>query len=237
MKVGVIAALPAEFRCLSRSSPEPHIPLTLSPDLTGVVCGIGAENAARAAVTLLRLKVNALISWGTAGALAPQLHAGDLLLPETILAEGNLKYMADLSWLNRIRQSLRDSGITWHDGPMLECRKILTTREQKADLYAHSGAIAVDMESAVIMQQATAAKLPGIVIRSVVDEAATAIPQAILRRLDDMGRPDLAGLLVDMVRAPRLLGALWQLGIAMHKATATLRVVARHGGPSLVFNK
>lgn len=237
MKVGVIAALPAEFRCLSRYSPEPHVPQALNPELTGVLCGIGAENAARAAQTLLRLKVGALISWGTAGALAPQLHAGDLLLPDTILAEGNLNYMADHPWLSRIRQSLRGSGITWHNGPLLECRQILATREQKAECYARSGAMAVDMESAVIMQQAAAAKLPGLVIRSVVDEAASAIPQAILRRLDGMGRPDLPGLLVDLVRAPRLLGTLWQLGIAMHKAAATLRRVARHTGPSLRFNE
>lgn len=235
MSVGLIAALPAEVRCLVSSRPALNLPIIVNPHLTVMVCGIGAEHARSAAQRLLQLRIQALISWGTAGALSPQLHPGDLLLPEKILNRNGKTMTADTAWLRRIRQSLPQSILTLHSGVLTETREILGSVAQKRELHARTGAIAADMESAAIMETAASAGIPGIVIRSVVDDAGTTLPEGVLQHIDNLGRMDLAGLIIEICRSPRLLGTLWRLGCAMRRATATLRSVARHHDAILMY--
>ena len=227
MSVGLIAALPAEIRCLVRTPPEVNVPFAINPELTGIVCGIGSDAAAAAAKTLLGLNIEALVSWGTAGALSPGIQSGNLLLPEKILTVDGRSFITDKAWLERIRYTLQQTAITIHTGLVTDTKEILSGIAQKQELRVRTGAIAVDMESAAIMETASIAKIPGIAIRSVVDEADMAMPETFLRHINSMGRLDLAGLLLEMCRSPRLLGALWRLTLAMHRATSTLRIVAR----------
>ena len=201
------------------------------------MCGIGAGRADAAAKILLKLGVEAMISWGTAAALSRELQAGDLLLPESVLASAGRRYTADRPWLGRIRHTLQHTSITIHSGPVTDTREILTGVAQKQELHVRTRAIAADMETAIIMENADAGKLPCIAIRSVVDEADMAIPESLLRHINSMGRPEPAGLLLEMCRSPRLLGTLWRLGLAMHRATSTLKAVARRTDSVLMYGK
>lgn len=237
MSVGLIAALPAEIHCLTHASPALNIPFAINPQLTGIVCGIGAHHAEAAVKALLQLKIKALISWGTAGALSPELRSGDLLLPEKILTGDGTCIVTDKPWLERIRNTLQQTAITIHSGPLTDTKEILSAVTQKQELHARTGAIAADMETAVIMKNAALEKIPCIAIRSVVDEADMAMPESLLRHIDSMGRPEPAGLLLEMCRSPRLLGTLWRLGLAMHRATSTLKAVARRTDSVLMYGK
>jgi hypothetical protein len=69
---------------------------------------------------------------------------------------------------------------------MLTARRVLSSAAAKQEAYARSGAIAVDMESAVIATEVAAAGLPFICIRAVIDEAHHEIPGADLA--DESGR-------------------------------------------------
>ena len=237
LSVGLIAALPAEVRCFLHGSPELNFPFALTPHLTGFVCGIGRDAAGSAARTLLGHNIDALVSWGTAGALSPHLRSGDLLLPEQILACDGGSFLTDRPWLERIRYSLQQSALTIHSGLVTETKEILSGVAQKQELHVRTGAIAVDMESAAIMENAAVAKIPCIAIRSVVDEADMAMPETLLRHLDSMGRPDFAGLLLEMCRSPRLPGTLWRLALAMHRATSTLKTIARRPDAIFMYGK
>lgn len=235
MSVGLIAALPAEVRCLVHALPELNIPFAINPHLTGIVCGIGRDNANVAAKTLLSLNIEALISWGTAGALSPELRSGDLLLPENILAVDGRRFVIDKVWLERIRFSLQPVSLRIHNGPMTDTREILSGAAQKRELHSRTGALAADMETATIMENATAGNVPCIAIRSVVDEANMTIPDALVRHIDRYGRPQLAGLILEIFRSPRLIGELYRLGSAMHKAMTTLQILADRSNPTLMY--
>ena len=236
MSVGLIAALPAEVRCLTHACPGLNIPFAITPHLVGIVCGIGSDNAAAAAKTLLNLDIEAIVSWGTAGALARELRSGDLLLPESILATDGRCYKADGAWLTRLRQTLQQTSITIHNGPVAETREILNAPAQKRELHVRTGAIGVDMETAVIMKEAATGNLPCIAIRSVVDEADTAIPDAFIRHIDRYGKLQLTGMLTEIFRSPGLLGELFRLGTAMHMATTTLKTLVTRTNATLMYS-
>jgi hopanoid-associated phosphorylase len=237
LSVGLIAALPAEVRCFTHTVSLLNVPFAINPHLTGIVCGIGRDHAGAAAKTLLDLDIDALVSWGTAGALSPDLRSGDLMLPEKILSVDGRWFVTDKIWLDRIRFSLQPVSLRIHNGPMTDTREILSGAAQKRELHLRTGALAADMETAAIMENASARNVPCIAIRSVVDEAHMAIPEALVRHIDRYGRPQPAGLILEIFRSPRLLGALWRLGIAMHRATSTLKTVARRAHPALLYNQ
>ena len=235
MSVGLIAALPAEVRCFIHASPKLNIPFALTPHLTGIVCGIGRDAADAAAKTLLGLNIEALVSWGTAGALSPELRAGDLLLPDNFLAGDGRYLVTDKTWLERIRRALQPASLTIHNGHMTEARDILTGAASKRELHLRTEALAADMETAAIMENASAGKVPCIVIRTVVDEAHMSIPGALVRHMDRYGRPGPAGVILEIFRSPPIIGDLYRLGTAMRKAMTTLQMLTVRTNSTLMY--
>ena len=196
---------------------------------------MGRDAAAAAARTLLGLKIEALVSWGTAGALSPDVRSGDLLLPDNVLAGDGRYLVTDQAWLERIRQALQPASLTIHNGPMTEARKILTWAATKQELHLRTGALAADMETAAILDIAISGKVPCIAIRAVVDEAHMTIPEALVKHLDRYGRPGPTGLIVEIFRSPRLISELYRLGTAMRKAMTTLQTLAGRTNSTLMY--
>ncbi|HZD53555.1 MAG TPA: purine phosphorylase, partial [Woeseiaceae bacterium] len=62
------------------------------------VSGVGPQRARGAARRLLADGAEALLSWGTATALAPWLEAGDVILPRGILRAGNAPLRVCEAW-------------------------------------------------------------------------------------------------------------------------------------------
>lgn len=199
-----------------------------------IVSGTGANNVDQAVHNLIRYDINAIISWGTCVALVPELKSGDLLLPEVLLADGGERYFTDKSWVERIGNSLRQERLHLHHGSMTSAQNVLINKKQKTDLHATTGALAADMESAAIVKTARSFGLPCIVIRAVLDEADTAIPETIMKHTDEFGKADVPGLLREIIQAPGLLVPLCELALSLHKAVRTLKIVARRTNGTLL---
>ena len=183
------------------------------------LCGMGPEKAAEAARALLADGATALVSYGLAGALAPELAPGTLLLPERVAFRGEDR-VVDLSWRQRIEQRLspRPSG-----GLLLTLPQPLTTAADKARVHRETGADAVDMESGAVLEVAAAAGVPGLVLRAVVDGAATSLPQAAVAGVDAYGQPRAAPLLRALLRRPREIADLLRLGGDLRLALNSLK--------------
>jgi nucleoside phosphorylase len=170
-------------------------------DIFLVATGIGtapARDAARRALqTLLRPRL--VISTGVAGGLSPDLRAGDLVIADRLLLEsGDDSRSASLragsfsfgifnevartapDTVESVRIALRRAGLAAAVGPMLTARRVLSSAAAKHEAYARSGAIAVDMESAVIAAEVAVAGFPFVCLRAVIDEAHHEIPGADL---------------------------------------------------------
>ena len=72
-RLGVIAALPFEAACFSSTPVYPGAYQAVTADVYVFCAGMGAHNASQAAQALIAAEVDALVSWGVAGALDPGL--------------------------------------------------------------------------------------------------------------------------------------------------------------------
>jgi adenosylhomocysteine nucleosidase len=213
---GVVAALAFEARCLEQPGDGALIRLS----------GIGAENAARTANALVAAGVGALLSWGIAGALDPDLASGTAVLPTEVLRQGR-RFATSALWRERLRAALRGH-VPVVGGTLLSSDVAVAAVAVKASLFRDTGAVAVDMESAAVAAVADEHGLPFIALRVILDTARDSLPDSVLRDFAPAARPPLWPLLC----APADWGRLLRLAAQYRLARRGLRVCCRLGNPT-----
>ena len=145
-----------------------------------------------------------VVSAGTCGALAPHLRAGDLVIPEAVLAPDGA------------RRSLPAAPGLSQAGALVSVDRVVETRDAKARLWRDTAAVAVDMESAIIVEWAAALGRVAIAIRGVSDSAADGVPASLARAVDGAGRTRAARAVLALLRRPRMLPR----ALALRRGTA-----------------
>jgi adenosylhomocysteine nucleosidase len=110
------------------------------------------------------------------------------------------------------------------DAPVVEV-------EQKSALFKESGAVAVDMESAVVARAALRHGTPFAVLRVVADPAHRPLPASALVATGADGEVDIPATLGALIRNPRDLSVLFRLAFDARAAFAALSRVRALLGP------
>lgn len=199
MQLAAITGLEAEARIARRAG--------LKAKASG---GIATRTLA-VAKACLEDGADALLSFGIAGALAPHLAPGTLLLPHAVIAEDGARYRVDEAWRARVASVLAAAGARAEEGDILGASEPAASPLRKAALFAETGAVAVDLESHLVARVAAAAKRPFLVLRAVADPASRALPPAAVNGLDEQGVPALGPVLASVLRQPKQIPALLRL--------------------------
>ncbi len=224
--VGLIVALPGEKQTLTNARIQTGHFSRLNENTLLCVSGIGPEKAAAGAVSLIREGCNALLSWGCAAAIGPELKAGDVVVPEHVVgAAGNI-FAVDPSWRGKLLDRLADHP-TVHTGSIAESSTIVATAAGKQALQNRTGAVALDMESAGIARIASRHHLPFVIIRAIADPASMDLPKPVAIAVNRNGDVRLPVLLALIVRYPNSIPDLIRLGICFRAAQRGLQITAR----------
>ncbi|HVO46980.1 MAG TPA: hypothetical protein VMT29_11645 [Steroidobacteraceae bacterium] len=226
-RVGILCALQTEAQHLG--------PVTLGGPCARLadgtlihVSGMGPDAASQGARALVESGAAALASWGLAGALAPTLAAGDILIPEFITAGEGTTRATTADWRVRLSHALSEQHRVM-GGMLLSRPAVVRTAVEKTALFRTTGAIAVDMESLAVAAVADDQRLPFIAVRVIVDRADDALPVAVTSATDAQGRVRiwrmLTGLMAEPAQIPSLLRLSWRYRAA--------RQVMAAAGPSL----
>jgi len=222
---GIVVALPEELRTLTQSRLKQGECISVAENILVTVSGAGSEKAAIAAQRLIDKGAEQLISWGCAGALAPHLKAGDLLIPSSILTQDNQRLSSQSVWSQQLISEL-EQGIQCYNNELLESASIISLADEKAEQYQKTGALAVDMESAAVARVALKANIPFVALRSIADVADQDLPKAINYAMTAKGVISLPKILFYLCTHPAELIGLIKLGINFNRASKTLKKVA-----------
>jgi hopanoid-associated phosphorylase len=196
----------------------------------GVVAVAGGGDVRSLADKLAALHgdIRGVISFGLAGGLSPLLKAGDVVVGESVQivhahlgarsGKGPDTIHCDEHW----RVSLAASLAGAHQGPVAASETILADAGDKAALFARTGALAVDMESAAAARFAQARKLPLAVLRVISDDARHVLPQAALVAMTPDGGIALGRVLGSLLRHPLQVPGLIRTARTSGKAFRTL---------------
>ncbi len=133
--------------------------------------GMGRERARRALVEIAdKWDLKEVISIGYAGALDPSLEVGDLVVADKVVgmdsagpAEEMKTYSLDKEIFNTteaVRQRI-----------LLTVDRIAATPQEKKELREKYSAVAVDMETSALAEEAQTRNLPFISVRAITDTA------------------------------------------------------------------
>lgn len=236
--VGVVTGLAREAACLDAVA-RGHERGKNSGDALRVLClGMGPRAAAEAAAELLAAGCSALASFGTAGGLAPELTAGDVVIASIVVTPGGGSWAVAESWqtclVTALQQALQP-GISVVTGPLAGVDAPVVSAAEKEALNNRTGALAVDMESHAVAEVAATRAVPFVAIRAVLDPAGQAVPAWLGQVVDARGEPRIGPLLRGLLAHPGDTGALLRLGRDQAKAMASLRRVAGHAGTQLLL--
>ena len=147
----------------SGSSALPVISGTLAGrEVVIVHSGMGMSSASAQVGSFLDANAPSLwIAAGFGGALSPDLRIGDIVA---------VRNFSDPGPFGEI------SSLPARAGTLITTKGVVETAEQKKDLGRHTGAIAVDMETAAIHRLCSARGIPMLAIRAISDTASQDLP-------------------------------------------------------------
>lgn len=219
-KLGIIVALTGEKKTLTtavknlRPSDQANISIQLA--------GMGPENAKSAAHQLVASGCDALLSWGCAGALEPDLAPGDCIIPKRIVFNHySVEIDVDKLWHQRVCDRL--SPMTRIiSKPLMESRDLISESTEKIQLGKRTKTCGLDMESGAIAKVATELSMPFLIVRCIADPASMSLPNSVVIATDANGRLNVAKLLFHALLHPSNITGLIQLGINFRSAQISL---------------
>lgn len=192
--------------------------------------GADGGRAEALATEMVHLGCSALLSFGLAGGLAPALRAGDVVLAEGVVADGQT-LPADRLWGHRLANALAGKmPVTM--GMLAGVQTAVSTSEEKQRIHAETGALALDMESHSVAAVARDAQLPFLAIRVIADVVNQSIPPWLIGVIDDAGKVRPSVFLSGLMRRPADVIEIFRLAGVNRRAMASLRRVALILGPS-----
>jgi hopanoid-associated phosphorylase len=185
-----------------------------------MVAVVGAGDAALLARRLeeaIAAGAKGIVSFGIAGALAPLLRPGDVVIASHVV-HGDERYTTDAKWNSILRQRLprATSAIIVGHG------EIVSHVDGKRRLFALSGAHAVDNESHIAARIARRHKLPFVALRAISDAAIRGLPPAALVPLTPNGRIRFGGIMRSLASEPFQFPDLLTTGREANRAFAAL---------------
>lgn len=208
-QIGIVVGLASEAKLARRLSPN-------------VLCSGGRPDvAARQALELINGGATTLMSFGIAGGLSPALRPGSRIVATEIITDFD-RYPALANCAKIVKA---------HTGAIYGSWSIAGTAEEKAEIFARTGALAVDMESGAVARVAMEHDIPFIALRTIADPASHGLPPAALLPLTEAGQPRLLTVLLSVLKNPGQIPGLIRTARETGKALKSLLRATRRLSP------
>ncbi len=174
------------------------------------ISGVGREAARNAAQLIIDgHQPHTLVSTGFAGALAPHLEHGTVLVPERIL-DANQQCIYPLGHSD---QTLGPVGkIVDSKTTLITVDSVITSKEKKARLRQETHADLVDMESAAVALVAQNADVQFLAVRAISDTSEETLPPEVSRLSQPQSPMHRVGAAIAAItRRPAAATDLWRL--------------------------
>ena len=197
-------------------------------EIVAIATGVGLARARAAAQKAFDAypKAELAIGTGVAGALAEHLKPGDLILAECVIVHRSATTPPeDLDAIqeervSEIAQTLIAAGRSHFSGAILTSHDALADGVEKRRAGEVTGALAVDMETAAIAEEANSRGIPFVCLRAIIDEVDD---QVIEPKVDAEGNIRPLATAANALRNP---GKLLELPQMMRNLGLATRAIA-----------
>lgn len=229
MSLGIIAAMDREGSTLTGWPVRAGELVQFREGAFLFVSGVGPDRACLASRILIENGAAALLSWGFACGLRPDITPGEIVIPKWVISADDAIHVVDPLWRERLCSRI---GVHLRicPGSLAESRNIMPDSSSKELLGRETGAVAADMESASICKAAWKAGIPFLAVRAVTDTMMMRVPRCAGGCVDGRGRIRPLRLVSGLMRRPAELPDVIRLCRNFQAAIKSLKSAASHGG-------
>ncbi len=221
-KIGVVTGLASESQVASTLLAEAALEAEI------VCAGASAERAAALAEELVAGGCEALLSFGIAGALAPDLDCGDLIVADEVLVDAigvSEVYDCDPNWQEALYLALDEAQLPYRRGVLIGSHRLWREAKEKDAIFEITECLAIDMESGAVGTVAAEAGLPFLAVRAIADRARDTLPSLVESAVHRDGRPAVGRAIAHLARHPSEIPATLRLARQSELALARLRML------------
>jgi len=197
-------------------------------EILAIATGMGLAHAHRVALRAIESypDVRLAIGTGVAGALTDELVPGDLVLADRVMVQRDAAtepehlITIDGELLGELRRRLTAAGLRFAAGGMLSSQRVLSRGPEKRLARKKTGAIAVDMETASIAEQASAHGIGFTCLRAIIDRVDEEVVGATLT--DRSGEVSVLAATAYLLRNPGDLLKVPRMMANLSRATRSL---------------
>jgi len=195
--------------------------------------GVGPKKAGRTLKNVLSggQHFQGIISIGFAGALNSGYKVGDIVIPEEIQTVSPLpekRFAPDRDLFQKACDAARQQNWRFHTDRMITSVSVISDCREKDLLGKKHDAGSVEMESAVIAENAVKASIPFVVVRVILDEVNFSLPDA-LQVLGWVQKKEFVRVILYCLKEPVQAARLIILGKNSYKAARQMTRFLMHG--------
>jgi len=195
-----------DFRVISRGGETLYRTQIGTAEADFAVTGMGLENSARRAATLMSESYDICIASGFAGALKPDYVVGDVVAARSVVEIRSSRSVASDSSLVSIAANCGAKIV----GTFGSLDHVAYTPEEKSRLAPLADVC--DMESFAVLSAAESRSIPAIAIRAISDSVRDEVPAGVDSLVDGAGRLNVRGVVKFAARHPLSMPAMIRLG-------------------------
>ena len=169
-----------------------------------------------------------IISFGFSAALDPNLAAGDLVLPTTVVDTTGRVFTTDAILHKKMKNHFSQK-IPTANGTVFGSNKIIWEANEKKQIFDIYSATTVDMESLGVAKAAKESGCSFLIVRAISDVASQNLPVKSLRSITMTGQIRIINIIWDLFTNLNETPDMLKLTLNTRKAQARLHDVARFG--------
>lgn len=194
---------------------------------------IGADRTGGPVAGAGHVNCQGILSFGIAGGLAADLKPGALVVARSVVAAAG-RYPSDRAWAQSLLAMARRGGLKQVAfGDIAGVEAPAASVAVKRQLFAQTGAVAVDMESHLAARIAAEHGVPFAAFRVVTDPSDRALPPAALVATSADGGVDFPAVVRSLIARPGQLSEVIRLALDSWAARRALVPGRRFLGPNL----
>jgi adenosylhomocysteine nucleosidase len=174
-----------------------------APGLSVFACGGDVGPSAHSIKKAVFAGAPAIVSFGVAGGLTPNLSPGDWVVATSVMS-GDRTIDTDAAWSRRLVDRLPGGEL----GRIVSVTETVLLPSQKRQLQLRTGASAVDMESFQAAELAEELGLPFAAVRVIADPVSREIPSAARVGMQSDGTVATSAVMRSLLRRPSQLPSL-----------------------------
>ena len=170
--------------------------------------------------TLVPADCEAIASWGTAGAVTPEVKVGSVIALVTVYTDGGKVYTADKEWMARIAKAFPEViTITGYSSP----NEVATTAVLKAALATKYPVKTVDMGAYAVAEFAIKRGIPWVAIEGISDAFDQDVTTAAAGAMNDDGSANISEIIRELGENPTEMRGLVRVTDSFTQAISGLQ--------------